>query len=121
SADQRRVMSPRLDDSSALLDSTVDAIENVMTELRPPMLDDYGLLPALQWYAQEFGRRTGIAVEVRGDEWAKRPGQPNIEIGLFRIAQEALTNVAKHARATRVQITLEHVNSHVVMKVSDDG
>ena len=110
----------RLSDSSALLESTVDSIEDVMAELRPPMLDDYGLLPALHWYAKDFSKRTGIEVEVSGSEGVERPA-PELEIALFRIAQEALTNVAKHARAKCVQIDLEYVNGECALRVSDDG
>jgi signal transduction histidine kinase len=110
----------RLDDAGALLEATAGSIENVMSELRPPMLDDYGLLPALQWYASEFSRRTGIQVTVAGDEGMERPTQTS-EIALFRIMQEALNNVAKHAHASRVQIALDHTGAEFVMSVSDDG
>jgi len=110
----------RLADSAELLESTVDSIENVMAELRPPMLDDYGLLPALHWYAKAFSKRTGIEVRVAGDEGIERP-RPEMEITLFRIAQEALTNVAKHAQAKRVDISLDHSNGHCIMTVTDDG
>jgi len=110
----------RLDDAAALLESTAGAIENVMSDLRPPMLDDYGLLPALQWYANEFSIRTGIKVKVDGDERIERLTQAS-EIALFRIMQEALNNVAKHAHARRVRITLEHAASEFIMSVSDDG
>jgi PAS domain S-box-containing protein len=109
----------RLSDSTALLESTVDTIEDVMAELRPPMLDDYGLLPALHWYARDFSKRTGIEVDVDGKD-VERPA-PELEITLFRIAQEALNNVAKHARAKWVQIELDHVNGHSVMTVTDNG
>ena len=110
----------RLADSSALLESTVDSIENVMAELRPPMLDDYGLLPALHWYAKDFSRRTGVDVTVEGNEGAERlPSET--EITLFRIAQEALTNVAKHARASHARIALDHSGTHCVMTIADDG
>ena len=110
----------RLEDAAALLESTAGSIENVMSELRPPMLDDYGLLPALQWYANEFYRRTGIRVSVDGDEQMKRLPQAG-EIALFRIAQEALNNVAKHAHATRVEIALAYSGNELVMTVTDDG
>jgi PAS domain S-box-containing protein len=110
----------RLSDSSNLLEATVDSIENVMAELRPPMLDDYGLLPALHWYARDFSKRTSIEVDVLGPEGADRAA-PEIEITLFRIAQEALTNVAKHAQASRVRIELDHADGHCVMTVTDDG
>lgn len=110
----------RLNDASALLESTAGAIENVMSELRPPMLDDYGLLPALQWYANEFSSRTGIQVRVDGDEGMKRLPQAS-EIALFRIAQEALNNVAKHAHAGHVRVALERSATGFIMSVWDDG
>jgi len=110
----------RLEDSAALLESTMEVIENVMSELRPPMLDEHGLAAALDWYARSFSSRTGIAVEVRGSGPAMRLA-PEVEIALFRIAQEALNNVAKHARARRIEIALEHANGEGVMSVRDDG
>jgi len=110
----------RLDDAAALLDSTAGSIENVMSELRPPMLDDYGLLPALQWYSDEFSRRTSIRVSVEGDEEMKRLPQTS-EIALFRIAQEALNNVAKHAHASRAKIALTRTSAELVMTVTDNG
>jgi len=110
----------RLEDSAALLESTAGAVENVMSELRPPMLDDYGLLPALQWYGNEFAGRTGIEVRVHGDERMERL-EPATEIVLFRIAQEALNNVAKHAHAHAVDVALEHHDTSWIMTVTDDG
>ncbi|HZF22377.1 MAG TPA: PAS domain S-box protein [Burkholderiales bacterium] len=110
----------RVDDSAALLESTMDTIENVMSELRPPMLDDHGLAAALDWHASKFSERTGIAVAVTGSEPAVRPA-PQVEIALYRIAQEALNNVAKHARARHVEIALDHANGVCVMSVQDDG
>jgi signal transduction histidine kinase len=110
----------RLDDAGALLEATAGSIENVMSELRPPMLDDYGLLPAVQWYAKEFSSRTGIQVTVDGDEGMRRLTQTG-EIALFRIMQEALNNVAKHAHARSVGIMLEHSDDQLIMSVSDDG
>ncbi|HYQ95101.1 MAG TPA: PAS domain-containing protein [Burkholderiales bacterium] len=110
----------RVADSAALLESTMDTIENVMSELRPPMLDDHGLAAALDWHARNFSKRTGIAVAVRVNEPAVRPAL-QVEIALFRVAQEALNNVAKHARAHRVEIALDHANGECVMSVQDDG
>jgi PAS domain S-box-containing protein len=110
----------RLEDSVGLLESTMEAVENVMSELRPPMLDDHGLGAALDWHARNFSRRTGIAVAVRASGPAVRPA-PQIEIALFRIAQEGLNNVAKHASARRVEIALSHTNEECVMSVRDDG
>ncbi len=94
----------RLADAVVLVEKTGETIRNVMTELRPPVLDDYGLLSALRWYGAEFSRRTGIGVDVQGEEAAPRLARP-VELALFRIAQEALTNVVKHAGASRVEVT----------------
>jgi PAS domain S-box-containing protein len=110
----------RLEDSVALLESTMESVQNVMSELRPPMLDDHGLAAALNWYASKFSMRTGISVTVSGSEPDVRPA-PQVEIALFRIAQEALNNVAKHARARHVDIVLSHTNEACVMSVRDDG
>jgi two-component system sensor histidine kinase UhpB len=110
----------RLADSEALVESTTAAIGNVLSELRPPMLDDHGLLATLDWYARQFSARTGLAVALRGLESAERPA-PEKEIALFRIAQEALNNVAKHAQASRVAITFAPSGSEYVMSVEDDG
>ena len=110
----------RVADSAALLESTMDAIENVMSELRPPMLDDHGLAAALEWHARNFSRRTGIAVVVRAGEPTPQP-PPQVEIALFRIAQEALNNIAKHAGARHAEIALDQDNGDCVMSVRDDG
>jgi signal transduction histidine kinase len=84
------------------------------------MLDDHGLALALDWYARLFSARTGVLVTVRGLESAERP-TPERAIVLFRIAQEALNNVLKHARASRVEIILGRSGSEYVMSVEDDG
>jgi NO-binding membrane sensor protein with MHYT domain/two-component sensor histidine kinase len=110
----------KVEDSISIVQSTSDAVENVMAELRPPMLDDYGLLPALHWYAEEFSKRTGISVVITGDAPQVRPA-PEAEIALFRIVQEALNNVAKHARAMQVKIGLEHQGNECILSISDDG
>lgn len=118
--DRNDAVLARLDDSSQLLQATTEAIENVMSEMRPPMLDDYGLIPALKWYARQFAARTGIEVDVQGDDDMQRL-TPAAEIALFRVAQEALNNVAKHARARQVAVRIQREPSQCVMAVTDDG
>jgi signal transduction histidine kinase len=110
----------RLADSAALVKATVRAIENVVSELRPPMLEDFGLMAALHWYATEFSLRTGITVSVGGKEPSARI-PADIEIALYRIVQEALNNVAKHAHATTVVIALGRSGSKYEMSVTDNG
>jgi NO-binding membrane sensor protein with MHYT domain len=113
-------MRRRLDDSSSLLESTAEAIQHVMADLRPPMLDEHGLRAALEWYAMDFAARSSVPVTVHGTQPRARPPQ-ELEIALFRIAQEALNNVAKHARASRVDIELAWPAREAVMTISDDG
>jgi len=114
-------LSRRLEDSQALVDATLQAIENLMTDLRPPLLDEYGLGAAVGAYAEEFGGRTGIRVEVEGAQEAGPDLRPEAAIALYRIAQEALSNVAKHAHARTVEIVLERHEKDLVMTISDDG
>jgi len=110
----------RLADALALVEQTGETIRNMMGELRPPMLDDYGLLSALNWYGAEFSDKTGIGVDVQGREAAPRLGAP-VELALFRIVQEAMANVAKHARATGVVLTEEEDNGTVRLVIADNG
>ena len=103
--------------------STVDAIEGVRRlalELRPPALDDLGLWAALGELAQRYGEKHGMVVNY---DWSgSRERFPEeLELVLYRIAQEAITNVAKHARATRASISIERQPHHVVLKVTDNG
>ncbi|HEA69269.1 MAG TPA: GAF domain-containing sensor histidine kinase, partial [Desulfobacterales bacterium] len=110
----------RLEDSMDLVEETTMHIRNVMAELRPQVLDDYGLLAALRWYGELFSERTQIPVNVSGKEPSTRLSLI-VETIFFRIAQEALTNVAKHAGATLATVTLESVEDHLRLIVEDNG
>jgi len=110
----------RLDDSLSLVEQTAARIRDVMADLRPPVLDDYGLLAALHWYGEQFARRTDIAIAVEGEEPVLRLAA-RVESALFRIAQEALTNVAKHAQATQVTVTVEVDSETLRLVVADNG
>ncbi len=112
----------RLDDSLALVEQMTERIYGVMADLRPPVLDDYGLMAALRWYSARFASRVNIIVTVQGEDPVPRLDAP-VENVLFRIAQEALTNVAKHAQATQVTVAVEaEVDSGTVrLVIADDG
>ncbi|MHB0878003.1 MAG: GAF domain-containing protein [Anaerolineae bacterium] len=110
----------RIDDSLALVSQTTEAIRNVMADLRPPGLDEYGLLSALRWYGSRFRARTGLAFSLEGGE--PDPRLPSsLETALFRIAQEALTNVAKHAAAMHAVVSVMAEPGLVRLTVADDG
>jgi len=113
-------LEPLLDDAQALLLDTTSGIRDICTNLRPATLDYAGLIPALQDYAQQFGQRTGISVQLDTADFDLQLS-PNVQSLLFRIAQEALTNCAKHAKARRIQVRLANCDTLLLMKISDDG
>lgn len=101
-----------------LLDRVEGQLRRLSRELRPSILDDLGLAPALEWLAQGVGERTGLAISVMA------PGTrlPSlVETAIYRVVQEALTNAARHARATRVQVEVQLAGSAVRVVVQDDG
>lgn len=110
----------RLEDLLTLVQETTARIRSVMADLRPPVLDDYGLVAALGWYARQIRLRTGLTVEVACEECSPRLAALT-ETALFRIAQEALNNVAKHARASTVRIAFEVEEACARLSIADDG
>lgn len=110
----------RLVDSLALVAEMGERIRNVMSNLRPPVLDDYGLVAALRWYADRFSPRFGFTTVVEEENSVPRLDEP-VENALFRIAQEALTNVAKHAQASQVVVRVEADAEFVQLTISDNG
>jgi signal transduction histidine kinase len=110
----------RLGDSLLLVEQTAERIRDVMAHLRPPMLDEQGLVATLRWYGAQFAARVGLNVMVQGTEPDPRLPAPVAE-ALFRITQEALTNVAKHARATQVVMTLTTGEEMVRLTIADNG
>jgi len=110
----------KVDGMEAILDDTAGAIQRIATELRPGVLDELGLQAAIQWQAREFETRTGIAcrVEVPAE-------QPTVDAtratAAFRIFQEALTNVARHAGATRVLVRFTLSAQALALSVEDNG
>lgn len=110
----------RISEASALVARTAGIAKDMMEGLRPTVLDHYGLLGGLRWWAEQFSRRTGINVTVQGQEAAPRLAG-SVELALFRIAQEALTNVARHAGASRVALTEEVDADTVRLVIADNG
>jgi two-component system sensor histidine kinase UhpB len=101
-------------------DQAVDAVRRIARELRPGILDASGLGGAVEWAASEFAARTGIKCDVNlpSDEIQMHP---DVTTALFRILQEALTNIARHSEAGEAQVTLADEDDRVVMEIQDDG
>ena len=97
----------RLEDCQLLVKDAISGVREMSQLLRPSMLDDFGLAPALQFLAESFAERTGIEVEtdVRSDQRLSQAAETH----LFRVAQEALTNCARHAGATKIVVSIEQV------------
>jgi signal transduction histidine kinase len=101
-----------------LVDDTIETVRRIASGLRPPVLDDLGLVAALEALLARFAEQTGIRVELEADD----DDLPNAARGaLYRIVQEALTNVARHARATRVRVVLESSPDRLLLEITDDG
>jgi len=109
----------RLNEVKWLLGKIETELRNFSHELRPVVLDRLGLVPALQFLAENVGRRAGVAIAVSGELGARLA--PAVEITLYRIAQEALNNVIKHARASAANIEVRHIAERVSCTVRDDG
>src|SRR5882762_4348927 len=119
-ATETPALSARLAETALMVDDLVKSVRRIATELRPPILDQLGLPAALEWLAHDFTRRTGIRCEptiMPTDDVISR----ELGTALFRIVQEGLTNISRHADASQVQIALG-VKSHcVTLEISDDG
>ncbi|HET6676383.1 MAG TPA: sensor histidine kinase, partial [Nitrospiraceae bacterium] len=89
-------------------------------DLRPSLLDELGLVPALRWYAGKQADRAGWTLQFHAGEIGSRPS-PEVEIACFRLAQEALTNVARHAQAKYVDVRIERMGRGLLLTIRDDG
>jgi len=109
----------RLQDVRVLLDRIEEQLRGISHELRPLILDDLGLVPAIQFLSDGVSRRAGIAVIVKGSTEERLP--PVVEMTLYRIVQEALNNAARHAQASSVTVTVQHTDGKVRCSIRDDG
>jgi PAS domain S-box-containing protein len=103
-----------------LVDATINSVHRISTELRPILLDDLGLMAAMEWQAQEFQERTGVQCKVSLN-CKDSSVEKDLATTLFRIFQETLTNVARHAEATSVRVRLTRKNNELRLDVSDNG
>ena len=103
-----------------LLDQALATASRVARELRPGILKEFGLAAAIECQAEDFSQRTGIACHVQCDEELTEPA-PAIALALFRITQEALTNIAKHAHASRVFLRLHREHGNIALEIQDNG
>jgi PAS domain S-box-containing protein len=132
SVEQKKIpLFMRVEPMVTLLDNAIKATRRIITDLRPTILDDYGLLDALKWQADEFNKHTGIYCRVacihsknkdcEGCKDCEYTLDKTLSINLFRIFQESLTNVSRHSGASRVEVELRPDGNEVVLSISDNG
>lgn len=115
-----RTWKRKLEDTQNLLERTMETVHHFARELRPAMLDDLGLLPALRSYVKSFSERTTIKIQLRTHPAAEKLDS-ECKTVVYRVTQESLNNVAKHAQATVVTLALTQVNGEIRLRVSDNG
>ncbi len=112
--------SEQLDESLRIVSHLVEEVRSRSLDLHPSVLDDLGLLPALEWYVERHAENAGFSATVSAEPHGLR-WPPEIEGACFRVAQEALTNVARHARARSVRVALRRLPSALELTIRDDG
>jgi PAS domain S-box-containing protein len=105
---------------AALVDSSIQTLRRIATQLRPSILDHLGLWPALEWQLEEFENRYGVQCSIEFNAMPTGLAK-DAQTALFRIVQEALTNVARHSQATRVRVSIDEIAGHAAIDISDNG
>ena len=112
----------KISNTQRLVEKSVAAVHRFARELRPAMLDDLGLIPALLAFVKEFGKRTGLQIRFKAMTAGKIEQLSNVKrTVLYRVAQEALTNITKHAQATLVNMFIQIRDDTICMGIEDDG
>jgi len=102
------------------IDNTIDTMKKIATELRPAILDSYGLIPAIDWMSKEFEKKTNISCQFK-KTIEEIEVEDKVSITLFRICQETLNNIAKHSGASEALIEINRFNNNLTLQISDNG
>jgi two-component system sensor histidine kinase UhpB len=108
-----------LSETKQMIAGMAETLRRILTSLRPPVLDEFGLPDAIEWQAKEFSRRAGLRCDVSVEPC--EVSSAAVETAVFRIFQEVLTNIARHAHATHVKVSFRCVLDKLVLEVSDNG
>lgn len=117
---RKKLFSGKITTMISLIEDTVKSVRRISSDLRPGILDDLGLIDALDWASVEFERRTGIECKFKPPV-EEVSFEKNLSTGIFRVYQEALTNVARHAGASRIKTTFDKSSDNWILVVEDDG
>lgn len=116
----QRILIDKTRAMTSLIDKTIQTVQKISAELRPGLLDDLGLIAAIEWQCQEFQNRTGIECEVDFDSEVIDLS-PDLSTAIFRVFQEALTNAVRHSRATRISVSLKNKPDLLELQICDNG
>jgi signal transduction histidine kinase len=117
---EEAALSKKVDEIKRLLEESIGVVRNMALLLRPSMLDDLGLVPALQWQAREASKRSGLWVKVAAEEVSDELTEDH-KTCIYRIVQEALHNIVQHANARNVRITVTQEPDRLLLSIQDDG
>jgi len=117
---QTKELDEEIKSMSKMVDHAVVRVRKMITELRPELLDKLGLIPALEWYTEEYAKETKIKCSFKGD-FEELSLDHTIELTIFRIVQEALTNVARHSTASNVIVSIKKSENEIVVEIVDNG
>ena len=117
---ENKIVQEKIAGMLSLVDTTVKTVRRISTELRPGILDDLGLIDALQWQSHEFEKRTGITCGFN-TTFKDSTFEKHLSTGIFRVFQETLTNIARHAHASEIMTHLEKIEDNIVLQVHDNG
>lgn len=117
---ERAAVEERIADARGILDDLINRVRNLALDLRPSILDDFGFEAALQWLAQRFSRQMNLNIELQSTIDSER-FRPDVEIAAYRIVQEALTNVARHAQVREATVRIERISDTLHVEITDRG
>jgi signal transduction histidine kinase len=109
-----------LNDSLGILDKILQRVRDLSLDLRPSLLDDLGLVPAVRWYVERQAMRAGLVAEVKAEN-VPQDLEPDMAVACFRIVQESITNILRHAKATKIHVTLGQEEHSLDLCIKDDG
>jgi len=109
-----------LNDSMGILDKILQRVRDLSLDLRPAILDDLGLVPAVRWYVERQAQRAGLVAEVEADG-VSQGLEPDLSVACFRIIQESITNILRHAKAAKIHVVLRQSDQHLDLSIKDDG
>ena len=116
----KKELSDEISSMKMIIDNSIKRIKKIITELRSEVLDNLGLIPAIEWQIEEFNKKSGIDVGFN-NLWGEVALNKDISIAVYRILQEALTNVARHSKASKVNVKIEKKGDHFKIEIEDNG